>query len=112
MSDNVDTTEELTPDDARRAALLAEINSAPHPATQPTSPYALALGWIAGILLAVGVLILLIAASQAPDQPDGVINLAAALTGVGFAAFGLIALMLLLAIQLVRWSPPRASGDA
>jgi len=109
MSDNVESTDPLTPDDARRAALLANIDAAPTPLR---NPYALALGWIAGILLAVGVLILLIAASQASDQPDGIINLAAVLTGVGFAAFGLIALLLVLAIQQVRWSPPTQGSSS
>ena len=77
-----------------------------------TNPYAIALGSIAGILMAVGVLILLIAVNAAPEQPDGVINLAASLTGVGFAAFGLIALLLLLGIHMARWTPPVGGDDA
>jgi len=111
MSDDIDTAPELTADDARRAALLAQVNAGAAP-TRPTNPYALAIGWIAAILMSVGVLILLIAVSAAPDQPDGVINLAASLTGVGFVAFGLIALLLLLGIHMARWTPPVKPDDA
>ena len=71
-----------------------------------TNPYALAIAWIAGVFMAVGVLILLIAWGQAPYQPDGLINLAAVLVGTAFAAFGLIALLLLLAIHMARWTAP------
>ena len=97
----------MTPDDARRAALLATINTNTSDTPErPTNPYAIALGLIGGILLTVGVIVMLVAAGQAPSQPDGIVNLATLLTGSAIAAFGLIAILLLLAAQLIRWSPP------
>jgi len=80
--------------------------------TQPRNPYAIAIGSIAGVLLAVGVVILLIAWGQAPSRTDGLIDLGAVLTGDGFVAFGLVALLLLLGIHMARWTPPVEPDDA
>jgi len=91
---------------------MSDSAGSPDETRRPTNPYALALGCVAGVLLTVGVLILLIAWSQASDQPFGAMNLAASLTGAGFVIFGLIALLLLLGIHMARWTPPLEGSDA
>jgi hypothetical protein len=58
------------------------------------------------------VVILLIAWGQAPSRTDGLIDLGAVLTGDGFVAFGLVALLLLLGIHMARWTPPVKPDDA
>jgi len=110
MSDDTATP---TPDEIRRSELIARVNEHNSP-RGPMNPYALGLGWVGFVILAIGVIVFLVGASNAQSF-DGDVHydngFGEAVVGGCFAAFGTMTLVILLTFQAVNWQLRRQASS-
>jgi uncharacterized membrane protein len=88
-----DDTEIRTPDEIRRSELIARVNEHNAP-SRPMNPYAMALGWIGFVALAIGLILIAVGANS------GSVEL---VVGACFAFVGTMTLVILLGAQAVNW---------
>lgn len=110
-----DDTETRTPDEIRRSELIARVNEHNSP-SRPMNPYAMGLGWIGFVALAIGLILIAVGANNAqnyaPDEfgqgDNGFVEL---VVGGCFSVIGIMALVILLAAQAVNWQLRRGATE-